>query len=242
MIDKIEKRLKMDDYDRYAVFTPAIINCTITAFIIWCTVADLYPTTWGNRLLAIFGSAAVTAIFARFIMNIFREVSKLFETIHYGRDRLYFPTTSMLLLSDDSISQDLKKRVRRVLKSRFKITMPTKDSEVTNEIEARRTAKDAVALIRKTVANSEDMLTNLKLKRYGQFRNFLGGAALCLPSVITCTVLCAVNSVSCTPLLFIITLIYVIVAFIDYFLTKSAARDYAETLIITFDQINHHEA
>ena len=120
--------------------------------------------------------------------------------------------------------------------------MPTKDSEVTNEIEARRTAKDAVALIRKTVANSEDMLTNLKLKRYGQFRNFLGGAALCLPSVITCTVICAVNSISCTPLLFIITLIYVIVAFIDYFLTKSAARDYAETLIVTFDHINHHEA
>lgn len=242
MIDRIEKRLKMDDYDQYAVFTPAIINCTITAFIIWCTVADLYPTTWWNRLLAIFGSAAVTAIFARFIMNIFREASKLFETIHYGRDRLHFPTTSMLLLSDNSISQDLKKRVRRVLKSRYKITMATKDSEVKNELEARRTAKDAVALIRKTVAKSEDMLTSLKLKRYGQFRNFLGGAVFCLPFAITCTVVSAIKSAPCAPLLFILNIVYVIVAFIDYFLTKSAATDYAETLITTFDQINHHEA
>ena len=120
--------------------------------------------------------------------------------------------------------------------------MATKDSEVKNELEARRTAKDAVALIRKTVAKSEDMLTSLKLKRYGQFRNFLGGAVFCLPFAITCTVVSAIKSAPCAPLLFILNIVYVIVAFIDYFLTKSAATDYAETLITTFDQINHHEA
>lgn len=242
MIGKIEKILKMDDYDRDAVYTPAIINITITVIFIWYTLTDLYPSTWHIKFTAFFGSVAAVAIFTRFIMNLFRGISKLFEDIHYGRDRLHFPTTSMLLLSDNSISQDLKKRVRRELKSRYKITLLTKDSEATNEIEARRTAKDAVAAIKKTVAKSNDKLTKLKLKRYGQFRNFLGGAVFCIPFAIICTVISAVKYAPCAHLLFIINIVYVIVAFIDYFLTKSAATDYAETLITTFDQINHHEA
>lgn len=73
------------------------------------------------------------------------------------------------------------------------------------------------------------------------FRNFLGGALFCLPlSVICWAVSYYLTSASNVVILFAM-LVYFIIVIVDYFLTKSAAVDYAETLITTFDKMNHNE-
>lgn len=109
-------------------------------------------------------------------------------------------------------------------------------------MEARRTAKDAVALIRKTVAESNDVMTRRKLKRYGVFRNFLGGAVFCLPLSIACWAIDFSLKRTCDPIILTALFLYLLIVVVDFFITKSAAVDYAETLITTFDKLNHDEA
>lgn len=244
MIGKIEKLLNMDDYDLEAVFTPAVVNVLILDFVFTCTLLPFAENTkWWHSAIAIVAPLAASVVLFRFAMHLFREVARTtVESILYRKDRLRFPTTSMLLYNDSSISKVMKKRVREDIKAQYNITLSTKAQENADVMEARRIAKDAVALIRKTVADNKDAMTRRKLIRYGMFRNFLGGALFCLPLSALCWAFSYyLTGASNVSILFAI-LAYLIIVIVDYFLTKSAAVDYAETLITTFDKINHNEA
>ncbi len=246
MIEKIEKLLKMDDYDLEAVFTPAVVNMLLFGIVFTCTLLSLVEDTiWWQSVLAIASSLAVSVALTRFIMNAFRGISRIvFENTLYHKDRLYFPTTSMLLLGDNStgISKMMKDRVRADLKALYNIKLLTKGQEAADEMEARRTAKDAVHFIRKAVADNGDAMTRRKLKRYGMFRNFLGGAICCLPLSFLCWGFGYNHTGAINSTVLAVLIIYLIVCVIDFFITKSASIDYAETLITTFDKINHNEA
>ena len=179
MIGKIEKLLNMDDYDLEAVFTPAIVNMLILDIVFTCTILSIAENTlWWRSVLAIVAPLATAVILTRFAMHFFRGISRtVFEDILYRKDRLHFPTTSMLLLGDNStsVSKMMKNRVRENLKTLYNITLLTKAKEDADEMDARTMAKDAVSYIRKAVTDSGDTMTRRKLKRYGMFRNFFGG-------------------------------------------------------------------
>ena len=234
MIGKIEKLLNMDDYDLEAVFTPAVVNVLILDFVFTCTLLPVAENTeWWRSAIAVVAPLAASVVLFRFAMHSFREVARTtVESILYRKDRLRFPTTSMLLYNDSSISRVMK----------YNITLSTKAQENADEMEARRTAKDAVALIRKTVADNKDAMTRRKLIRYGMFRNFLGGAFFCLPLSALCWAISYYLTGASNVAILFAMLVYLIIVIVDYFLTKSAAVDYAETLITTFDKINHNEA
>ena len=85
-------------------------------------------------------------------------------------------------------------------------------------------------------------MTRRKLKRYGMFRNFLGGAVFCLPLSVACWVIDFSRAGVSTPIILTALILYLMLIVIDFFITKSAAVDYAETLITTFDKLNHDEA
>lgn len=245
MIGKIEKALNMDDYDLEAVFTPAMVNILIMGFIIACCVVDsgnVMNSVWWQVVCQIIGSVAAAALLTRFVMNLFRAASHLYEYIHYGKDRLQFPTTSMLLYNDKSISRERKKRVRLELKAHYNMSLCSKAQEETDETEARRVAKDAIALIRTAVADSGDTMARRKLKRYGTFRNFLGGALFCFPVATICGGLTIAQSGTDTTAIIVALSLYFAIIVVDYFLTGGAANDYADTLITTFDKITYHEA
>ena len=244
MIGKIKELLNMDDYDLEAVFTPAVVNVLILDFVFTCTLLPFAENTeWWRSAIAVVAPLAASVVLFRFAMHLFREVARTtVESILYRKDRLRFPTTSMLLYNDSSISKFMKKRIREDIKAQYNITLSTKAQENADVMEARRIAKDAVALIRKTVADNKDAMTRRKLIRYGMFRNFLGGALFCLPLSALCWAISYYLTGASNLAILFAMLVYLIIVFVDYFLTKSAAVDYAETLITTFDKINHNEA
>lgn len=237
MIGKIEELLNMDDYDLEAVFTPAVVNVLILDFVFTCTLLPFAENTeWWRSAIAVVAPLAASVVLFRFAMHLFREVARTtVESILYRKDRLRFPTTSMLLYNDSSISKVMKKRIREDIKAQYNITLSTKAQENADVMEARRIAKDAVALIRKTVADNKDAMTRRKLIRYGMFRNFLGGALFCLPLSALCWAISYYLTGASNLAILFAMLVYLIIVFVDYFLTKSAAVDYAETLITTFD-------
>lgn len=243
MIGKIEKLLNMDDYDLEAVFTPAIVNLLILDFVFMCTILPFAEgTVWWRAALAVVAPLAAAVVLTRFCMHLFRAVARFIEDMLYRKDHLRFPTTSMLLFCDESISKTMKKRVRDDLKTLHNYTLYTKTQEEADEMEARRTAKDAVALIRKSVEHSKDAMARRKLKRYGLFRNFLGGALICIPLCILCWSIDYNHTGASDPVILTTLIIYLLLTVMDFFITKSAAIDYAETLITTFDKLNHNEA
>lgn len=247
MIEKIEKRLKMDNYDLEAVFTPAIVNILFMCLIaVWsCYDSDIITVDgayWWAYAAESVGLVAVTAIVARFTMQIFRGTSRFFEDINYGADRLHFPTTSMLLVNGNDIGDELKKRVRHELKTIYTTSLFSKAKEQKDEQGARREAKDAVALIRKVVDESNDSTTKRKLTRYGIYRNFLGGAVFCLPISLGFWVLDLIHSGPRAMMILVAVLAYMTILCVDYVLAKRAATDYAEALMTTFDKINNNEA
>lgn len=246
MMEKVEKKLKMDDYDLEAVFTPAIVNLLILDIVFTCALLSVAEqTVWWRTVVAIATPLTAAVILTRFTMHFFRGVSRMvFEDALYRKDRLRFPTTSMLLLTDKSTStsQVMKNRVRDDLKTLYNISLCTKAKEESDEMEARRTAKDAVALIRKTVADSKDTMTRRKLKRYGMFRNFLGGAVFCFPLSIACWIIDFNRTGTSNPIILMSLIFYLLIIVVDFFITKSAAVDYAESLLTTFDKLNHNEA
>lgn len=245
MIEKIEKNLNMDDYDLEAVFTPAMVNIMIAAFIVVCSVIDSgYVTgkSWTWAAFRIISSVAAIALLTRFVMNLFRAASRLFEDILYGKDRLHFPTTSMLLYGDNSISKELKKRIRQRLKVKYNMSLSTRAQEENDAVEARRVAKDAVALIRAAVADGGDSMARRKLKRYGTLRNFLGGALFCFPLSMVFGGISFAHAGTSTTAIVVALVLYFILIVADYFAAKGAAKDYAETLITIFDKQIYHEA
>lgn len=244
MIGKIKELLNMDDYDLEAVFTPAVVNVLILDFVFTCTLLPFAENTeWWHSAIAVVAPLAASVVLFRFAMHLFREVARTtVESVLYRKDRLRFPTTSMLLYNDSSISKVMKKRIREDIKAQYNITLSTKAQENADVMEARRIAKDAVALIRKTVADNKDAMTRRKLIRYGMFRNFLGGALFCLPLSALCWAISYYLTGTRNMAILFAMLVYLIIVIVDYFLTKSAAVDYAETLLTTFDKINHNEA
>ena len=243
MIGKIEEKLKMDDYDLEAVFTPAVVNFLILDFVFTCTILPVVEnTTWWHTALAIVAPIAAAVILTRFFMNFFRATSRIYEDIFYRKDRLKFPTTSMLLLSVKNISRQKKIKARNILKTKYKTSLCPQHIETTDEMEARRTAKYAAAIIRKVVAESNDTLTHRKLIRYGTFRNFLGGAIYCLPLAIAFWAIDYHHSGVYNNMILLTLIFYAALFLIDIYLTMSAADDYADTLITTFNLLNHDEA
>ena len=243
MIGKIEKLLHLDDYDLEAVFTPSIVNLLILDFVFTCTLLSVAENTvWWRTAIAIATPLAAAVILTRFVMYLFRATSRVYEDVFYRKDRLNFPTTSMLLYNDQSISKVMKKRIRNDLQALYNIQLCSENHEEADEIEARRTAKDAVSLIRNTVADSNDSMSRRKLKRYGFYRNFLGGAVYCLPLSLLCWGFDFIRTGDCNPVILTTIVIYALLVVIDFLLTKSAAVDYAETLLITFDRLNHYES
>ena len=102
MIGKIEKLLKMDDYDLEAVFTPAIVNMLILDIVFTCTLLPIAEnTSWWRPVLAIAAPLAAAVVLTRFVMHIFRGVSRMFF-----EDILYRLATLELLGSEALQSGD----------------------------------------------------------------------------------------------------------------------------------------
>ena len=73
------------------------------------------------------------------------------------------------------------------------------------------------------------------------FRTFLGGALFCFPISVICWAIAPQLTKDSNTVIITALMIYFILITVDYFLTRSAAVDYAETLITTFDKIRHNE-
>ena len=131
------------------------------------------------------GDVTITVAIIYFLMQVNRFLSKhTFEAIYFKK-QLYFPTTSRLLLSDNSLSSDYKNRIREKAELEFNINFLKSVEETENELTARKTIRDIVGLIRRKVGDGT--LTLQHNIEYGFFRNLIGGSTISF--LMACTLI-----------------------------------------------------
>lgn len=167
------------------------------------------------------------------LTQINRFVAKeVFQSLFF-KDELYMPTTNYLLHSNNYLAMDTKKRIRQKINLIFKINLPSKKVEETDELEVRKLIVEAVAQIRNfTRENSLLLQHNLE---YGFVRNLIGGSAVAfLISLINLLIfkLVVINSTA-----FYLNLIFSIIFIMPVFLSKFLIRRYGKYYAkILFDQ------
>lgn len=242
MIKHIQKILNFDDYDMDAMFIPAVINLTAVFYfggIFLMNNSALIKADAVWKIVSVIASSPlISLVFARFLVDFFRGSSKILESVLYGKDRTRFPSTSMLLLKDNSISRTLKSKIRGYLADRgFKLL--SKAKEVSNEKEARLAARDAVGFIRKCVDEQDDTIYQRKLVRYGCHRNFLGGFMYCFPICVVLFAFNILNDDTYKNINIVVLVTYTVIGIIRFFLLKRSAIEYAECLFTSFDKIKN---
>lgn len=164
--------LYKDDYTLKARLIPAALIALPYAFLANRLLFDDFP-----KSASLMASISCVSFFwcagAWVFSMIIRGIGKCAE------DRLFangtrFPTTEILLWGDDGLSRGMKESLHERIKSEFKISLLSAKREKTNPEEARKTARDAVNLIRPVVGRGVHALQyNV---HYGFCRNFASSA------------------------------------------------------------------
>lgn len=242
-LERVVNFMKLDLYDRIAVFEPAVVNLFlfILALLAVCTAGFQQMPNFGilESILTLIFSVAIVAILARFIMNLFRNISKVFiQNFIYGRHQLSMPTTEYMLLTSKWGSRRVKLSVRKKVREDFGVDLPTEEEELADETEARNCIVEVVgrirAYLRTKVSFKNLKMYNKKNRRYGYVRNFMGGFIFFLliyPILIIYSFYCAR-----------VAFFYVLGIFVFHllifgchcFFLKNDAEDYAHELFVTY--------
>lgn len=160
-----------DKYSREARLFPAILDC-LPVYILVISFIDLFPDI--NTYFKLFLGLAISSVFAYLASDLVRNVGKALEEKVFGNE-MSFPTTELLLHSNDRFSNDKKRKIYEKIKKDFNITLSTVHQEGTDIKEARKKIKEAIGLIRQRLGDGRLLLKyNI---RYGFWRNLCAAAS-----------------------------------------------------------------
>lgn len=159
-------------YTLIARALPTIIGLLPLYVLQYVYLGDLIH--FNSLMLRILGDISLSSvIFYTFNQYFIRIPSKVFEDILFKK-QLYFPTTNLLMYSDNEYSDELKNAVRKSVYQNFDIKMPGKNYEKKDEISARKRVRDVIRLMIGKVKDGYLVLQhNIE---YGFVRNMWGAS------------------------------------------------------------------
>lgn len=170
----------MKNYETYAQKYPAIVAMLVPTFLTTTIVNTYLPDIQDNwnaflaRIGAFIPVALIYGAIGYFARQLFRDTSKkIFQFPLFKEDETEMPTTQLLLRTGvrrmsvsaiDSIAAKIYKD--------FGIKLLSKEEEVNDMVEAKKTIVDAVGKIRESTRNNPNLL-NYNID-FGFCRNYLG--------------------------------------------------------------------
>jgi len=169
-------------YEKRARLYPLIVTTALPLGLLSYFLIGLLAVkiNFATKLaISIIPTGLLTAAVAYFCKNIIRSISKwIFQRRFFKEDESYMPTVELLLWNNNSFTDDKKKRIREKIKSKFHIELPTKQSEIKNERQARRLISEIVPQIRE-ITRDNDILFDYNCY-FGSVRNALGGCIIAM--------------------------------------------------------------
>ncbi len=165
-----------DDYDYKARAIPAVI-ALIPYFVLSWGLIDKIPIHGWMAICSRFGALAVMSMAGLYLLaSVSRTLSIYFWEKRVFDEGYSFPTTRILLYSDETLSKQYKRRLRKTIECQSHIKLPSRKSESEDNVSARRVIADAVKIVK--LATRGCPLTRQALIDYGMYRNLLGASGL----------------------------------------------------------------
>lgn len=219
-----------DKYSREARMFPAILSLIplyllFLSFIDFSSSIDTYLETSLGFVLCL--------VLVYFFAEMTRNLGKGLENKVF-RNGMSFPTTELLLHSNDTYSQDKKKKIYDKIKKEFGIILSTKSEESIDTKEARRKIKEAIGLIRQKLGNGR-LLMNYNI-RYGFWRNLCAAAPFalgaCTIAFLALTII--IHSPAYATISIILSLFYLLLWITDKKILKYFGYQYAEQFYLEY--------
>ena len=219
----------MNKYEKEARVYPAIAGMIIPIILTTLYVTSFIPETlniWESIIAKIGLFIPVALIYgalAYWIRQLFIDASKLlFQFRLFKEDETEMPTTKLLLWSSNVRKSEADiKRIAEKIKTDFGIQLLSKDEEIANLSEAKRTIVDAVGKIREVTRNN---------RKYGFCRNYLGACVYATSAIILALAANFILDMPYASVLFVALGAQVLLGIIDYASYKSKAYDYARAM------------
>jgi hypothetical protein len=164
-----------------------------------------------------------------------RIPSKIFEDFLF-RKQLYFPTTNLLMYSDDEYSSEFKDQIRESVNKDFSIQLPTAKEESDDEKNARKRIKDSIRVIIGKVKDGYLVLQhNIE---YGFVRNLWGAS---LVGLLGSTLLLCISAPA-SPLFLlgkILAIGFGVYLMFGFLIIKYVGHQYARKLIEEYYKTSH---
>lgn len=221
-----------DRYDREAVLFPASVTILLIVFALGNILhGDLEHIDVQDSKVHMTIFAILILIITKIMMWIIRTLSKnSIERLTYGKEKLNFPTISMLLPSSSILSNEYKNRILLKAQKDFEIDLNTSISNQEDETKVRKVIAEVTNLIRKKVSRLERTETYLiKNIRYGRCRNMIGGSTIAILIQLVITIYSAIKGYSLFCPIISITISCMLDLYMFY-IYKQAGIEYAKEL------------
>jgi hypothetical protein len=168
--------MKFDAYALKARIAPAFFTIIIPVMVFnhFYASEEFSKFVGGFIGAKLISNMTISGICLFFLSELGRILGKhVFEKIYF-KDELYMPTTELLLFNNNVYSEQHKMKIRKKIKSDFKVELSTKEVESADEMLARTKIVEIMALVRKKLHGNKFLLQhNIE---YGALRNAIGGA------------------------------------------------------------------
>lgn len=224
----------MSSYEIRARYVPGLVSAlpviVFSGFIkdeVW--IALFRNVGW----FLVVENISISMVAVLFLIHVQRGIAK-----HVFEDRVFdsgknFPTTQMLLWSNDYLSKGMKQRLHEKIATTCGIALLDEEDEQDNVDEAKRTIRDAVGLVRKQVGDGDKTLQyNI---HYGFSRNLIGGSTLAAPTALVCTVIAVVQKdVAALVASGVMTLAFAVALLMSRTIMTHFGNAYAECLLTEY--------
>lgn len=224
----------MEKYTFYGRQLPALLTAVPFFVLNYYFIEEVFGDLLGS-LAAIkwVGGIGLSVACVFLFIQLNRLLSKHLFQDRVFREERYFPSTSFLLYSNTTLSDQYKEAIRAKILSDFNIQLLGIEEEQIAEEEARRTIVDAVGMIR-TATRTSNLLLQHNYE-YGFVRNFLGGSVasiiLCLVGIVLGSLL---SSTTAVYIFSVLLLGYLLPIIFHRFILNHLAQSYAKVLFQEF--------
>jgi len=170
----------LNEYEVKARYIPAILAAIPLILLTSTQKEDVWlPLLKTARWFLVVENISLSVIIIFFLMQVQRFIAKFIFKRNIFKTGYLFPTTQMLLWTDQRLSGELKTKIRESVLSDFKISLYSEDEERNDYQEAVKLIKEAVSLIRNKV--NDGRLTLQHNIQFGFARNLIAGTLFALP-------------------------------------------------------------
>lgn len=220
----------IDEYNIKARFFPVIIAAfPLLLFLKIHFKTELQVIT---ELLEVkfVGEVTISIAILWFLSMLNRELSKYIEKCYFGEPRI-FPTTYLMLYSNQYLSDDMKDIYREKVKESFNRTVPSRESEQESPQEAIKQLGEIAQLVLES-CRSNQLLFKHNIW-YGFWRNLTSAIMIVLPFLLACIVFSFYkNQIPFVQLAFLLSMIIIIIFHKKIWKTK--AEQFANKLFSIF--------